>query len=130
MNMLEIGKITAFALASALCAVVLRKQAREIAMVLALAGVTIILGYCLDVIGSIRTIMERLTETAEISPAVAAPVIKTVGISILTRFGAELCKDAKENGLAAAVELAGTVAALYLAAPLMQLVLDMIEQLL
>ena len=130
MSLQDLGTLIAFGLVTALCAVVLRKQAQEIAMVLVLAGVAAILAYCLDMIGSIKAVMESLIETSQISPVVVAPVIKTVGISILTRFGAELCKDAKENGLAAGIELAGSVAALCLAAPLMQLVLDMIGQLL
>lgn len=127
--MLDIGKVTAFALVVALCAVTVRKQAQEVAMVLVLAGVTGILMYCMGLLSSIRGLMDALTEATQLSPAVAAPVIKTVGISILTRFGAEVCKDAKENGLATAVEIAGTAAALCLSAPLLQMVLDLIRSL-
>ena len=128
--MLDIGKITVFAVVAALCAVVVRKQAQEIAIVLAMAGVAVILSYCLDLMSSIKAIMESLLEAAQISPVIAAPVIKTVGVAILTHFGAEVCKDAKENGLAAAVEMAGAAASLCLAAPLLQVVLDMITELL
>jgi len=128
--MLDIGKVTIFAVVTALCAVVVRKQTQEMAVVLSLAGVCAILMYALDLMSSIKSILDTLMEAAQLSPAVAAPVIKTVGIAVLTRFGAEVCKDAKESGLAAAVELAGAAAALCLAVPLLQLVLDMISELL
>ena len=128
--MLDIGKVTAFAIVAALCAVTIRKQAQEVAMVLVLAGVAGILVCCMGALGSIRRLMDALAEATQLSPMVAVPVIKTVGVSILTRFGAEVCKDAKENGLAAAVEFTGTAAALCLSAPLLEMVLDLIRSLL
>ena len=127
--MLDIGKVTAFAVIAALCAVTVRKQAQELAMVLILAAVTGILISCIGLFGAIRDLLDRLIEATGLSPAVAAPVIKTVGISVLTRFGSEVCKDAREGGLATAVEIAGTAAALCLAAPLLQMVLDLITEL-
>ena len=128
--MLDIGKIAVLAVAVTVCSVVVRKQAPEIAILLSLAGVCAILLYALNLVGSIKTILETLMDTAQLSPAIAAPVLKTVGISVLTRFGAEVCRDAKENGLASAVEFAGAAAALCLTIPLLQLVLDMISELL
>ena len=128
--MLDIGKIAVLAVAVTICCVVVRKQVPEIAVLLSLAGVCAILAYALDLVSSIKVILERLMDAAQLSPTVAAPVIKTVGISVLTRFGAEVCRDAKESGLAAAVEFAGAAAALCLAIPLLQLVLDMISELL
>ena len=60
--------------------------------------------------------MDELGERAGLSPAVLDPVIKTVGIAILTRISSEVCRDAGESGIAAAVETAGAVLALWIAA--------------
>ena len=54
--------------------------------------------------------------------------MKTAGIAIVTRLASEFCRDAKEGGLASAVELAGTALALSVALPLMTAVLDMLIQ--
>ena len=62
--------------------------------------------------------------------AVVAPVVKTTGIAILTRLAAELCRDAKESGIAAFVETAGAACALCAALPLLETVLDMVTGLL
>lgn len=122
--------MAAFAAAAALCAVAVRRQAGEIALVLALTGAAMILGVCIGMLDSLRTLAETLRTAAGLAPETAAPVLKTVGTAVLTRFGAEICRDAKEHGLAAAVETAGAVICLCLAAPLMQAVLDMITELL
>ena len=58
------------------------------------------------------------------------PVIKTAGIAIVTRLAADFCKDAKEGGLASAVELAGTALSLAAVLPLMGAVLDVLSGLL
>ncbi|MFR3922676.1 MAG: SpoIIIAC/SpoIIIAD family protein [Dysosmobacter welbionis] len=58
-----------------------------------------------------RALMDELGEAAGLSPAVLAPVLKTVGIAILTHISAEVCRDAKESGIAAFVETAGAAVA-------------------
>ena len=91
--MTDILKIAAVAISAALCAAVVKKQVRELALVL-------------------------------------APVVKTVGVAIITRVTVEVCKDAGEGGIAAFVEIAGSAVALYLALPLVRAVLSAITGLL
>ena len=123
-------KIAAIAVAAALCAVVVRKSAAELGLVLALAAGAVILSCSLGALEGVRALMDLLADTAGLSPAVLAPVLKTVGIAILTKISAELCKDAKEGGIAAFVETAGAMAALFVALPLMKTVLSMVTGLL
>ena len=56
--------------------------------------------------------------------------LKTVGIAILTHISAEVCRDAKESGIAAFVETAGAAVALCVALPLLRAVLDTVTGLL
>lgn len=126
----DMGRIAALAVVTALCAVVVRKQAPGIAMAMVLLGVAMILRGSFSAISAVRTMLEELREAAGLSPAVVAPVIKTVGVAILTRFAAEICRDAQEGGLASFVETAGAAVALFLALPLLETVLAMITGLL
>ena len=75
-------------------------------------------------------VVKQLGEAAGLSPAVLAPVLKTVGIAILTHISAEVCRDAKESGIAAFVETAGAAVALCVALPLLRAVLDTVTGLL
>ena len=95
----------------------------------ALAG-AVILGQVLGAAEAVRALMDELGERAGLSPAVLDPVIKTVGIAILTRISSEVCRDAGESGIAAAVETAGAVLALWIALPLLRAVLDTVTSLL
>ncbi len=123
-------KIAAAAVTAALCAVVVRKQSPEIALALGLSACALIVLYCGRALAAVVGLADKLAETGGLSAQVVEPVMKTAGIAIVTRLAAEFCKDAKEGGLASAVELAGTVLALSATLPLMTAVLDMLARLL
>lgn len=122
--------MAAVAIVTAICAVVVKKQVPEVGLVLALCAGAIILSFALDSMSSVTGLMEALSDSAGLSPAVLSPVVKTVGIAIITRISAEVCRDAKEGGLAAFVETAGAALALVVCVPLMKSVLSMLERLL
>lgn len=128
--MTDILKIAAIAIIAAICAVVVKKNVQELGLVLALMAGVLILSYALGAIQSVRDLLDTLGETAELAPAVMAPVVKTVGIAIVTHVSAEVCRDAKEGGIASFLETAGAACALFVALPLVRAVLDMVVGLL
>ena len=128
--MTDMLKIAAVAISAALCAVVVKKQVRELGLVLALTAGAVILAAALETLQTVRELLDELAQTAGLEPAVLAPVVKTVGVAIITRVTVEVCKDAGEGGIAAFVEIAGSAAALYLALPLVRAVLSAITGLL
>ena len=126
----SVVRLAAAAVAAALCAVVVKQHAREVGAVLALAAGALLLGAARGAIEEVRALADELGELIGLSPAVLAPVLKTVGIAILTRIAAELCRDAGEGGIAAAAETAGAAAAVLAALPLLRAVLSTITGLL
>lgn len=124
-----IGQVVAAAVAGAICAAVIKKQVPDLALVVTLCAVALIMGTAMVVLEPVRTLLDTLGEQSGLSAAVLAPVIKTVGIALLTRVCAELCRDANESGIAAAVEIAGGGCALLVCLPLFQAVLDLILEL-
>jgi len=120
----EILKVSAVAVTAALCALVLQKNVQELGLVLALAAGALILGFSLRATEGVLGLMETMSGIAGLSPAVLSPVVKTVGIAIITRVTAEICRDAKESGIAAFVETAGASLALFAALPLLEAVLE------
>lgn len=124
-----IQQVAATAVAGAICAAVIKKQAPDMALVVTLCTVAVILGTALAALEPVRALMDSLGERAGLSAAVLAPVVKTVGIALLTRVCAELCRDAGESGIAAAAEIAGGACALLTCLPLFQAVLELILEL-
>lgn len=121
-----IEQVVAAAVVGAVCTAVIKKQTPDMALIVTLAAVTLILSTAVAILEPVRELMNTLGEQAGLSAAVLSPVIKTVGIALLTRVCAELCRDANEGGIAAAVEIAGGGCALLVCLPLFQAVLELI----
>lgn len=122
-------KLVAGGLSAAVCAVVLRRSAPEFTVPVVLAcGVWIFMVLAQDVKQAVQT-LARLARLAKLDANVVEPVIKVVGISIVTRVGAEICRGTGEGGIASFVEIAGTVLSLVAALPLVNEVVALITEL-
>lgn len=124
--MSDIIKVAAAAIAAALCAVVVRRQAPELGLALTICAVAAILLYCSGALSAAMELMDKLVEAGNLSGQVVEPVVKTAGIAIVTRLASDFCRDAKEGGLASTVELTGTALALVTVLPLMSAVVDLL----
>jgi len=119
-------KIVAGGLSAAVCAVIVRRSAPEFAVPIVLAcGAWIFMVLALDV-GQVVQTLARLTRLAKLDPDVVEPVVKVVGISVVTRIGTEICRSAGEGGIAAFVEMAGTLLSLAAALPLVNEVVELL----
>ena len=58
------------------------------------------------------------------------PLLKTVAISLISRIGGALCRDAGEGAMAGLVEMAGAFAAILVSLPLFRAAWQMLEELL
>lgn len=125
----SIIQIAAISVAAALSALAVKKQAPEIGTVLGLTAGVLLLALSYPAIKSTKELIVTLSETADLAPALLTPVIKTVGISIVTKFAVEICKDAKEGGIASFLETAGAVLALVVCIPLIEGILAMVGDL-
>lgn len=125
-----IVKLAAVAVLGALCALIVRKQAPELAMVIGLGTGILLLCAAVSALTALREFLDTLMELAGLSPAILSPLIKTIGIAIITHIASELCRDAGEGGIAAFTETAGGALALCVALPLMRAVLSMVTGLL
>lgn len=126
----DILKIAATAVAAALCCVILRKQTPELALALAVTAGGIVLWMTASSLEFAVDFVKQLAENAGLSTAVLSPVLKVTGISVVTHTAGELCRDAKESGLASFLELSGTVTALVVTVPLAKAVLETVSGLL
>lgn len=127
---MDIFKLAALAVTGALCALILKKEVPALSVVLALCAGAVLLTGVSAALGTIRGTADALSQAAGLSAELWRPVWKTVGIAIVTRLGASVCRDAGEGSVAAFLETAGGAAALLCALPLAQTVLEELEGLL
>ena len=105
MDMIALG---AAGVVAALCAVVVRQKTPEIAVVLVAAACVLLLWNTLPLLETIRDVMEELADLADISPTVLRPMLQTVGLALVTKLAASLCRDAGEGGVASFVAVSYT----------------------
>ena len=117
-------------LGAALCAVVVRQRAPELAALIGFAACMLLLGRILPVLETVKEELEELSRAAGTDPALLRPVVQTVGLAVLTRLSAALCRDAGEGGVAALLETAGSAAAVAVSLPLLGRVFRLISGLL
>lgn len=118
--------VLGFGLTAAILLIVVRKERPELAILLSLAASALILAGLLKNITQILTVFETLAAKAQINSGYLKMVVKIVGLAYLAGFGAQICKDAGENSMAAKIELAGKIFILSLGLPIMLGLLEMI----
>jgi stage III sporulation protein AD len=117
-------KIAAVGIVGMVCAVAVKRNLPEMGTLIALAVVLFILRFALGQMEEIVDLFRELGAVTGLSSAVFVPMLKTIAIGIVTKLTADLCRDAKETGIASLVELAGAAAALCVALPLLKSVLS------
>jgi len=117
-------------IAASVMALVLKKNAPEFSLVLGIIVSALLLFFAISLFGTIFGFIESLRDAVGLHPGLLTPVLRTVGIGILTKLGADLCRDAGQGSIASTIEFVGTVACVYIALPLMQAVFEMIGGLL
>lgn len=120
-------QLSALAVTAALCALTLRGRVPALATVLALAAGTLLLSRTMDGMARLKGFSDSLASLAGLPPAVWKPVRKTVGVALVTKLSAAVCRDGGEGSLAAFLEAAGTVLALLAALPLLEALLGELE---
>lgn len=123
-------KVAALGAVTAVLCLVVREREKTLGLLLSLAGCAIALLTALQLLSPIFSVAEQLRALSGLSTAVTSPLFKVTAIGILSRVAAGVCGDAGEKALERAVELSGSILALYAALPLVSAVLELLEDML
>lgn len=125
--MAELGKIIAICLIGAVLTLLLEKSHPELAILLALSVCAGLLLFGLSRLGTVLSALKQLAQAGGLSSDLLQPLVKTVGIALMTRTGAELCRDAKQGAMASVVEMAGAFCAIIVSLPLLGAVWELLR---
>jgi stage III sporulation protein AD len=123
---MDFSAILGLGLAVTVLLVILRKERPEIAVLLAIAAAGLMLGAVINKITAILLVFETLAAKAELNQAYLKLILKIVGFAYLAGFGAQICRDAGESGMATKIELAGKLFILGLGLPVLTGLLNLI----
>lgn len=125
-----ISSVAALSLLGAVLCLTVKKQTPELSVVLAAVccGAAVLLA--IRFLSPILDFLETLQGLVSLPDGILGPVLKTMGIAMLSTLCSTLCQDAGQKALAQAAELAGSVLAVYASLPLLQLLLTLLRELL
>ena len=112
-----LAKCAALAVFSAIAALLIRRMNPELSLVIGIAASVIILLSCTTLLLDLSDSVKELAQIFGSTAAQVRPILTCLGIGAISRFGADLCRDASQSALAAAVETAGSLCAAAVAMP-------------
>ena len=123
-----IFRATAAALCAAIIIMLIRKHNPELTTVLSICSVTVILISALTFVSEIKELVRNAAGFSGISEIYISAVLKCLAVSVVTKLGADLCRDANQAALASAVEFSGTVCAVTIVLPLINSMLELVGE--
>lgn len=127
MSMGDLGKIIAICLLGIVLTLLLQKKQPEIAILLAISVCGCLLAFGLNGVQTVFSVLKQMATVSGLSSDLLEPLLKTVGIALVTRTGAELCRDANQGAMASVVETAGAFSAVVVSLPLLGAVWELLR---
>ena len=124
MNILSLAGL---AIVGLLVLALARQVVPEMATLITIGLGVVLLALVVDSLGDAVDVPQGLAGNAGIKSDYIRVVLKVVGVSYITAFAAQMCRDAGESALAAKVELAGKVMILLTALPVFKALAEAIE---
>lgn len=123
-------RIAAGVLLSVLLIVLLNKQGKDMALLLTAAVccmvITVVVTYLEPVIDFIR----ELETVGSLDSNMVRILLKTVGVSLIAEIAALICADCGNSALGKSLQILAVAAVLWLSLPLLQALLNMIQNML
>ncbi|MFO7264165.1 MAG: stage III sporulation protein AD [Bacillaceae bacterium G1] len=127
---MDIIQIVGIGLMTTILAVILREQKAQFAFLLVVIVGLFIFMFLLDKIVQIVDMIRRLAQHTELNNIFLETILKIIGIAYIAEFGAQIARDAGEEGIAAKIELAGKVFILVMAIPIIMIIVETVLKLL
>lgn len=126
---MDMLKLSGLAVLSAMLALILRRLRPEMGLAVTLAAGAILSVMLLPALESAVARVSAIARSGGVPDGYMTQLLKVGGVSLLTDFAAQTCRDAGEDGLALRVELGGRVTLIALALPFMEALLTQIMSL-
>ena len=107
--------------------VVLAKQGKEFAIILTVLVSCLILAAAFTFLKPVIDLVERLSELGNLNDQMLEILLKAVGVALLAETTELVCKDAGNNTLGKALQILSMAVILWLAIPLFNELIDLIQ---
>lgn len=123
MNILEIAAI---AITATLLTTVLKGHQPEIAIAISIVCGVLIFAISSVYLKNVFEAMLDIADNADIDFSFIEVLMKIIGIAYISEFTSRICRDAGETAIALKAELAGKILILFMSAPIILSVLELL----
>lgn len=127
---MEIIQIVSIGIIATILSLTVGKQDLTWSFYIRLATSLIIIFFIISQLSGVLDTASHLGERANINTPYLSIVFKIIGISYISEFGAQICKDAGESAIGSKIEFAGKVMILATSAPVILALMDLITNML
>lgn len=127
---MEIFRIAAIGIITALCVLVLRENRSDIATLIGITGGVIILLSLIDYFTQIFDFLKQLIDKAGIDGGVIKALVKLVGIGYVAEFSAGIVEESGSKALAEKIALGGKVIIFIMSIPIIKLLFEIVSSML
>lgn len=127
---LDILKIAVLAVSGVLLALMLKQTKPEFSILISMAVCICIFIYLLSKLQTILGYLNQLEALVHIDGIYLDTILKMLGISYITQFASDLCKDAGYSAIAGQIELFAKVSILFLSFPVLMALVQTIGEIL
>lgn len=125
-----IFKLIIIALLGTLCAVLIKPLKPELCLFVIISTGIIILFQVLDYFVDIVGTFTRLAELTKVDSELFKIILKIIGIGYLIEFASNICIDSGNASIASKIQFAGKVIILFLALPIINMLIEIITDIL
>lgn len=127
---LDIAQIVAVGVVVTVLAIMLKGMAPEFALAVSIAGSIVIFFMTLPKLAVVIELLRDMSAKVDVNMAYVYIVLRIVGIAYIAEFGAQICADAGESAIASKIEIGGKILIMFVSAPVLLSVVDLILKML
>lgn len=121
-------QVSAGILLTVVLGIVLSKQNRDMAMLLTMAACCMAVAVAASYLQPVISFIRQLQTVGQLDSDMLQILLKAVGIGIVAEIAGLICSDSGNGALGKTIQLLAAAAVLWLALPLMQSLLEMVQK--
>ena len=124
---MDIVRIAALGIVGALLGILLKGQKKEYELFVTLGVSLCIFYFIISKLELVLAVINRMQEYVELDTGYIAILVKMIGITYVSEFSANLCRDAGYQAVAGQIEMFGKLSILVISMPVLLVLLETIE---
>lgn len=123
-------KAAAAVLLTAVLTLALKKQEKDIALLLTIAVCAMVAAAAVSYLEPVLSFLGQLEELGDLQGDMLGILLKAVGIGMIAEIAGLICADSGNGSLGKMLQMMGSVVILWLSLPIFSALMDMIQQIL